>query len=157
MRRFLGTCYHNIDDKGRLSIPSKYRRDMGEVLVITKGHEGCLYVWPVDEWEKQAQELLELRQTASDPRDYLRELAMNADEVKLDSHGRIVIPQPLRELAGLVREVVIGGVVNHLELWSPERLDLYRKSRKRTFEETSERLYPTHIKGPGGSSGGGKD
>ena len=148
MRRFLGTCRHAVDAKGRLSIPSKYRRDMGEVVIITRGHEGCLYVWPVDEWERQAEELLALRQTASDPREYIRDLAMNADEARIDGHGRIVIPPTLRELAGLDRDVIIGGVINHLELWSPERLEAHRGARKRTFEETSERLYPTHIREP---------
>ncbi|MFH1501933.1 MAG: division/cell wall cluster transcriptional repressor MraZ [Candidatus Eisenbacteria bacterium] len=148
MRRFLGTCYHTLDTKGRLSVPSKYRKDMGDRVVITRGHEGCLYVWPVDEWEKQAEELLALRQTASDPRDYMRNIAMNADEAKIDSHGRIAIAPFLRELAGLDKEVVIGGVINHLELWSPEKLEEYWKGRERTFEQTSERLYPTHIKTP---------
>jgi len=147
MRRFLGTCYHTLDDKGRLSIPSRYRRDMGTNVIISRGHEGCLYVWPLDEWEKQAEELLQLRQTSQDPRDYMRNLSMNADEGKIDSHGRIIIPAQLRALAGLERDVVIGGVINHLELWSPERLDEYWSTR-RTFEETSERLYPTHIKPP---------
>ena len=85
MRRFLGTYYHTLDSKGRLSVPSKYRKDMGDTVVITRGHEGCLYLWPVDEWEKMAEELLALRQTASDPREYIRSLAMNADEVKIDS------------------------------------------------------------------------
>lgn len=148
MRRFLGTCLHALDAKGRLSIPSKYRRDIGEVVIITRGHEGCLYVWPVDDWERQAEELLALRQTASDPREYIRDLAMNADEARIDGHGRIVISPALRELAGLERDVIIGGVINHLELWSPERLDAHREGRRRTFEETSERLYPTHVREP---------
>lgn len=153
MRRFLGTYYHTLDTKGRVSIPSKYRKDMGDTVIITRGHEGCLYVWPEDEWEKQAEELLMLRQTASDPRDYMRNLAMNADEAKIDSHGRIVLTPGLRELAGLDRDVVIGGVINHLELWSPERLEGYWKGRENTFEQTSERLYPTHIKEPGEDGG----
>ena len=148
MRRFLGTCRHALDAKGRLSIPSKYRRDIGEVVIITRGHEGCLYVWPVDEWERQAEELLALRQTASDPREYIRDLAMNADEARIDGHGRIVIPPALRDLAGLKREVIIGGVINHLELWDPDSLEAHRGGRRRTFEETSERLYPTHIREP---------
>ena len=148
MRRFLGTCYHTLDDKGRLSIPSRYRRDMGADVIITRGHEGCLYVWPLDEWEKMAEELLELRQTSQDPRDYMRNLAMNSDEAKIDSHGRIVISPTLRALAGLEKEVVIGGVINHLELWSPERLEEYWKTRGKTFEQTSEALYPTHVREP---------
>jgi len=148
MRRFLGTCYHTLDDKGRLSIPSRYRKDMGTDVIITRGHEGCLYVWPLDEWEKQAQELLELRQTARDPRHYLRNLAMNADEAKIDSHGRIIISPQLRALAGLERDVIIGGVVNHLELWSPARLEGYLEETGEAFEDISERLYPTNIKEP---------
>jgi MraZ protein len=148
MRRFLGTAYHTLDTKGRLSVPSKYRKDMGDRVIITRGHEGCLYVWPVDEWEKQAEELLALRQTASDPRDYIRSISMNADEVTIDSHGRVAIAPFLRELAELDKEIVIGGVINHLELWSPSKLEEYKASRERTFEQTSERLYPTHIKEP---------
>ena len=154
MRRFLGTCYHTLDDKGRLSIPSRYRKDMGTDVIITRGHEGCLYVWPLDEWEEQAQELLELRQTARDPRNYLRNLAMNADEGKIDSHGRIVISPQLRALAGLERDVIIGGVINHLELWSPKRLEKYWQETGESFEDTSERLYPTHIKAPEPPAGG---
>jgi len=143
VRRFLGTYYHTIDAKGRLSIPSVFRRAAGQTLMLSRWHEGCLCLWPMEEWERYAEKLLALHQESSDPRYYMRALALYAAEVKVDTHGRIMIPEYLREFAALERDVVVGGVFNHIEIWNPDRLAKYLDGGKRSFEESSERLYET--------------
>ncbi len=141
MRYFVGKHYHTLDAKGRLSIPSKFRKATGEVLILTRGLDGCLFLYPMERWLRFVDELMTLPATAENPRYFMREVATNANEVTVDSHGRIIVPAELRELAGLEREVVVAGVFDHIEIWNPTKFDEYRAGFGRSFEQVSETLH----------------
>jgi MraZ protein len=154
MRHFLGTYYHTLDAKGRVSIPAKFRKDVGDELVVSRGLDGCIYLYRVDEWERQVEKLMALEQAEGDARAYLRAIGPHAERITVDSHGRIMIPPTPRELAGIQTEVLVLGVFNHIELWDPKRFEEYQKSRKHSFEEVAERLYKTPFRDPKGETKG---
>ncbi len=144
MANFLGKHIHSLDSKGRVSIPSKFRRATGEVFIVTRGLDGCLFLYPRDEWEGVIAKFRSLEWTDDDPRFFSREFTAFASEVIVDSHGRIVIPQELREIAGLEGEALFIGAIDRIEIWHPTSYHEYRKGYKHTLEEASRRLY----KGP---------
>ena len=97
MTSFLGTHRHTVDAKGRLSIPSKFRKATGDVFIVTRGLDGCLFLYPKEEWDLIAQKVRSLEWTEDDPRFFAREFAAYAHEMTVDSHGRVMIPQELRD------------------------------------------------------------
>lgn len=110
-----------MEQKGRLVISAKFRKDIEDgMVVITRGYEGCLAIYPVDEWRSFEKKLLKLSVTDSRARRIIRWFTNNAEVLKLDSQGRINIPQHLLEFAGVGKDVVIAGALNHLEIWSLE-------------------------------------
>ncbi len=141
MNTFLGTYRHSLDSKGRLSIPSKFRKATGEVFVLTLGLDGCLFFYPRDEWQRVQRRLGALSFTSRKTRFFTREIAAHASEVVVDGHGRIVVPQDLRELAGLDKEVLVIGAIERIEIWSPERYTTYREEFGMTYEEVAETLW----------------
>ncbi len=158
MSSFLGKHRHTLDAKGRLSIPSKFRKATGEVFVVTRGLDGCLFLYPMDEWRRLEADLRTLRSTSENPRFFMREIAANASEVTVDSHGRVVIPSELRELAHLDGEVLVVGAFDRIEIWNPERHGTYREGFGLSFEEVSETLWdgPAHDDETDGSRNGRK-
>lgn len=114
---FMGEYNHTIDTKGRLIIPSKYRDQLGEEFVLTKGLEGCLFVYPTDAWEEFAESLEKLPLTKKDARKYVRFFMSGAAQCEIDKQGRILVPPVLREYAGLDKEVVLAGVGKRIEIW----------------------------------------
>jgi len=141
MKYFLGKYYHTLDAKGRLSIPSKFRKATGEVLYLTRGLDRCLFLFPEEEWESFVQELMTLQPTSGDARFFMREIASNATDVSVDSHGRITIPPELRELAGLEGEVLVVGAFDRIEIWNPKRFKSYEDGFGVSFEEVGETLW----------------
>lgn len=117
---FKGKFYHTLDAKNRTIVPSKLRDELGDTFVITVGLEGCLYIYPNDEWEVFAEELKKLP-GAKDARDLRRKFMSNATDCDTDRQGRFLIPAELCEEAGLVKDVVFSGNINKIELWSKER------------------------------------
>ncbi len=117
---FLGECTHNLDDKGRLTIPSKHRAELAAGLVVTRGMDRCLFLFPMAEWEKLAEPINRRSITAKDTRDFRRLMFSGASDVIPDKLGRILIPPYLREYAGLDSEVVIVGLYTYLEIWNPQ-------------------------------------
>ena len=117
---FLGEYSHSVDDKGRVVMPSKFRGELDEGLVITKGQERCLYVFPDDRWSVEAEKVLKLPLTDRRARSYSRAFFASASNQTLDKAGRCQIPEKLRTYAGLGKDVSVIGVADRVEIWDPE-------------------------------------
>jgi MraZ protein len=117
----MGEYSHSLDAKGRLIIPAKFREQMGDVFVISKGLDGCLFAFPPEEWQKLEAKLQKLPLTNKDARRFSRYFLAGAAEAELDRQGRVLIPQNLREAAGLERDVILCGVGNRVEIWDRDR------------------------------------
>ena len=141
---FLGEFQHTIDDKGRLAIPAKFRSSLNDGLVITRGLDKCLYVWTLDQWHELSQKLAQLPMMQSDARRVARHFFSGAVDTKLDKLGRAVLPQFLREYAGLSDEVVVLGVHTRIEIWAKSEWD----SEREIAEEQSATL-AEHLAGLG--------
>ncbi|RKX19289.1 MAG: division/cell wall cluster transcriptional repressor MraZ [Candidatus Zixiibacteriota bacterium] len=139
---FKGSYKHIIDQKGRINIPAKFRRAPGtpESYVVTRGLNGCLYVFPVDEWEKVEVKLRSLKQTDPDALYYLRKTLPNTNDVQVDKQGRINIPSNLIKLAGLEKEVLIIGALDRMEIWSPDNFKKYLEECPKTYEEVAREI-----------------
>lgn len=121
---FMSEYRHTVDTKGRLIIPAKLRDDLGEEFVLTRGLDGCLFVFPEKEWQKFQQQLLELPITVNrNARKYVRFFVTGAVRTQLDRQGRMLIPQVLREYADIEKDAVITGNIDKLEIWSKSRWD----------------------------------
>lgn len=119
---FMSEYNHTIDAKGRLIIPAKFREDLGEEFVVSRGMDGCLFVYANDDWVAFEQELRELPTiTNKETRYFSRYFLAGAAQVELDKQGRILLPANLREFAGLDKEVVLVGVGNRVEIWSKDK------------------------------------
>ena len=137
----LGEYHHNIDDKGRLVIPTKYREELGATFIITKGIEKCLYVYSETEWEKLVAKLNTLPFTKKNARTFTRSLFSGATVCEFDKSGRINITSPLVSYAGLMRECVIIGVNDRLEIWSEEAFNEYLNNNSDNLEDIAETLF----------------
>ena len=120
---FMGEYNHTIDAKGRLIVPSKFRESLGETFVVTKGLDGCLFVYGNDEWSVFEEKLKSLPLTNKEARTFVRFFLAGAAEVEVDKQGRILVPGVLREFAGLKKDVVLIGVASRIEIWDRERFD----------------------------------
>lgn len=118
---FMGEYNHTVDPKGRLIIPSKFRELLGEEFVVTKGLDGCLFVYPMNEWRAFEEKLRSLPLTNKSARQFSRFFVAGATTCELDKQGRILLPGSLREFAGLEKEVVLTGMLNRIEIWSKEQ------------------------------------
>lgn len=117
---FMGEFNHSIDDKGRIIIPSKFREDLGDEFVMTLGLDGCLFVYPLDEWQEFVNQLRKLPGTKQ-ARQLQRYFMAGAAACELDKQGRVLIPIKLREKAALEKDVVFVGVLNKIEIWDKAR------------------------------------
>ena len=117
----MGEYNHTIDTKGRLIIPSKFRETLGEEFVVTKGLDGCLFVYDNNEWNSFEEKLKSLPLTNKDARQFVRFFLAGATTAEVDKQGRILIPSVLREFAALEKEVVLIGVASRVEIWSKNR------------------------------------
>lgn len=117
---FMGEYNHTIDAKGRLIVPSKFRDTLGDEFVITKGLDGCLFVYDNKEWTAFEEKLKSLPLTNKDARQFVRFFLAGAANVEVDKQGRILVPLGLREFAKLNKEVVLVGVASRIEIWSKE-------------------------------------
>ena len=137
---FIGEYSHTIDEKRRLSIPSKFRRDLGKKAVITRGLDSCLFIFPVKEWESLAQKLGSLPLGQSDARGFIRLILAGAMDVPLDGLGRILVPDYLREYASLKKQVTVTGVFNRLEVWDEALWRKYKGRSEKEIGNMAERL-----------------
>ncbi len=118
---FMGEYSHSIDAKGRLIVPSKFREQLGNEFVVTKGLDGCLFVYSNEEWQRIEENLREKPLTSKDARMFVRFFFAGAASCEVDKQGRILLPANLREYAGIDRDVVSLGVYSRVEIWSKER------------------------------------
>lgn len=119
---FMGTHDHSIDTKGRVIVPAKFREALGESFVVTLGLDGCLFVYPQEEWEGFVKQLKELP-GSKEARKLQRYFMAGAAPCDVDKQGRVLIPSSLREKAGLEKDIVFVGVMSKIEIWSKERWD----------------------------------
>ena len=138
---FMGEFHHNIDEKGRLIIPSKFRNELGNKFIITRGIEKCIFVYSLEEWNNMVNELKELPFTRKNARTFMRMLMSGATECELDSNGRINIPSPLINYASINKECVVIGVNDRLEIWSNESFDNFFNENIDNFDEIAETLF----------------
>ena len=120
---FIGEYNHTVDTKGRLIVPAKFREELGEEFVVTKGLDGCLFVYSNSEWKNIEEKFRNTPLTAKDVRKFSIFFFAGAATCELDKQGRILIPAVLREYAGLKKDVVLAGVYNKVEIWDKERWD----------------------------------
>lgn len=120
---FMGEYNHTIDAKGRLIIPSKFREILGDAFVVTKGLDGCLFVYDNEEWKCFEEKLRSLPITNKEARQFVRFFLAGATEAEVDKQGRILIPNVLREFAELTKDVVLVGVGSRIEIWGKERFE----------------------------------
>jgi MraZ protein len=139
---FLGTHTPRLDDKGRLILPAKFRDDLAGGVVITKGQERCLYVFPAAEFRRLAEQLQAQPVTHKAARAYGRVFFASAHDELPDKQGRVTIPAHLREYAGLDRDVVVIGASNRVEIWDQEAWDTYLASSETAFAEIEEGVLP---------------
>ncbi|MBC9783244.1 division/cell wall cluster transcriptional repressor MraZ [Heliobacillus mobilis] len=136
----MGEYQHTIDPKGRLFMPAKLREALGEKFIATKGLDGCLFVYPPEEWRRLEEKLKGLPFTRADARSFQRFLFSGASECEVDKQGRILLPSHLREHSALEKDVVIIGVGTRVEIWSAERWREYNDKAAATYEEVAEKL-----------------
>lgn len=118
---FMGEYNHTVDPKGRLIVPSKFREQLGNEFVVTKGLDGCLFVYPNSEWQSIEEKFRNISMTSKDARKFSRFFFAGAASCELDKQGRILLPSVLREYADLQKDVVLVGVLSRIEIWSKDR------------------------------------
>ena len=133
---FLGTHTPRLDDKGRLFLPAKFRDELSEGLVVTRGQERCLYVWPSAEFRSFTEQLRKAPVTNKSARTFMRML------FAADKQGRVTLPPMLREYAGLNRECVVIGAFNRVEIWDSEAWNTYSAEQEPAFADWSEEVLP---------------
>ncbi|NPA40066.1 MAG: division/cell wall cluster transcriptional repressor MraZ [Thermodesulfobacteria bacterium] len=143
---FRGKFRHNLDNKGRFSLPSKFREVLrvkygSENLVITN-YPDCLVAYPVKEWQKIEQRLLNMPWSIPEVRQYLRFFLGSAEECQPDKQGRILLPQSLRQEINLEKEVILLGMLNHFEIWNPKDLEKQFKHTKENFSQIVQAINP---------------
>src|SRR5246127_1506153 len=139
---FLGTHAPKLDEKGRLFLPAKYRDELASGVVITKGQERCLYLFPHDEFARITEALRTAPVTAKAVRDYSRVFFASASDEELDRQGRITIPPSLRDYAGLQRDCVVIGANTRLEIWDAAAWTTYLEQQEDAFADASEEVLP---------------
>lgn len=136
----LGEYEHSIDTKGRIAMPAKLREGLGGKFIITKGLDGCLFVYAMDEWQRVEQKLASLPMSRKTARDFTRFLFGGACEGECDKQGRVLLPASLRRYAGLEREAVIVGVGSRAEIWDAAKWHQYNEESAEDVNELAEQL-----------------
>lgn len=137
----IGEYRHNIDDKGRITIPSKFREEIGMKFVVTRGLDECLFVYSMDEWNKIVSKLQTLPFTKKDARTFMRFFLSGATVCEFDKQGRINLTNSLILYAGIQKECTIIGVNDRLEIWASEKLDAIMKENELNFSAIAENLF----------------
>ena len=137
---FMGEYRHNIDAKGRMIIPARFRDELGNRFVVTRGLDGCLRTYTMAQWDAVLEQLKRLPSTKRETRMYIHMLTSKASECELDSQGRILLPAALITESGIEKECVVVGVADHVEIWAKERWDNYYDEASASFEDVAEQL-----------------
>ena len=137
---FIGEYNHNLDTKGRMAIPAKFRNLLKKGAVVTKGLDICLFLYPKEKWEEMAQKFAELPISQSKARAFARHLLAGAVQVEFDNQGRITLPDYLRQFAGLKKKVIVAGLYDRLEIWDETNWNKYKKDAEKDSSNIAEAL-----------------
>lgn len=137
---FIGEYSHNLDSKGRIIIPSKFRDELNSTFILTRGLDGCLTIYSNEQWNKIFEKLNKLPSTKKAARQYIHMLTSRACECTLDNQGRIQIPAFLSKPVNIVKECAIVGVNDHIEIWDKSTWEAYYEEASDSFEEVAEEL-----------------
>jgi len=137
---FIGEYSHTIDSKRRLSVPAKFRAELGDKPVITRGFENCLFLYTQSKWRERAKKLSEMSPLQADARGLARIMLAGAMEVKLDNLGRILIPDYLKDYASLEKDVVVAGLYSRIEIWDENRWEKYKQKTEKEIGDIAERI-----------------
>ncbi len=135
---FLGEYLHTVDNKNRLAIPAKFRLDLKQGAVITRGLDNCLFLFTKKDWQTLVKKISALPLSQSAARSFSRMMLMGAMEVKLDKLGRVLVPEYLKKFAGLKKKVVVGGVLDRIEIWDEEKWGVYKNKSEQNVEKVAE-------------------
>ena len=141
---FMGEYHQKIDDKGRLTIPSKLRYELGESFIVTRGLDNCLFIYPKEEWNLVISKYKELPNT-KDARNFMRFFLSGATEVNFDKQGRINIPMPLIKYSDLLKDCIVIGVNERLEIWSKENWDSFIENNEENLSDIADKLFSTNL------------
>lgn len=137
---FMGEYQHTIDSKGRVSMPAKFREELGDRFVATKGLDKSLFIYPMEEWQRLSQKLRSLPFTRADARAFARFFFAGAVECETDKQGRVLLPQMLREHAKINKDVIIIGVSTRVEIWAKEVWEEYSLQAAADYEAIAEKM-----------------
>lgn len=136
----IGEYKHTLDIKKRLSVPSKWRKDLGTTLIVTRGLDNCLFVYPQKEWQKITEKIGQLPLGQADTRSFNRFFLSGAVEVEVDSVGRILVPDFLKDFAGLDTKVVLAGIYDRVEIWAENKWEEYKSRIEGQADQLAEKL-----------------
>lgn len=136
----IGEYKHTLDPKKRLSLPSKWRRELGKKLVVTRGLDNCLFVYPKAEWKSITDKVGKLPLGQADTRSFNRFFLSGAVEVEVDSVGRILVPDFLKDFAKLDSKVVLAGIHDRIEIWNENKWESYKRSIEKEADQLAEKL-----------------
>jgi len=137
---FIGEYSHNLDAKGRLAVPAKFRDKLKDGAVVTRGLDNCLFLYTKEEWEKEATKLAHLPKSQSKARAYARLMLAGAMDAQCDAQGRINLPEYLRKFASLEKKVIVAGLFDRLEIWDENKWNDYKSQAEAESVETAEAL-----------------
>lgn len=136
---FIGEYNHGVDNKNRIIIPSKFREELGESFILTKGLDNCLYIYPMEEWKILEEKLRKLPLTNKDARAFVRFFFSGANEISIDKQGRALIPQNLIKYANINKDIVSIGVATRIEIWGREKWEEYNDTNI-DYEQIAEKM-----------------
>ena len=142
---FIGEYHHSIDEKNRLIIPAKFREELGDKFIITKGIENCLFVYSLESWQKIVNKLETLPFTKKDARSFTRLFLSGATVCEFDKQGRITLKEPHTNYASLIKDCVIVGVNDRLEIWSKTNWDNYFSNNKESMSDVADHLFEVDL------------
>ncbi|MDD4562476.1 MAG: division/cell wall cluster transcriptional repressor MraZ [Syntrophomonadaceae bacterium] len=137
---FLGEYQHSLDSKGRITVPSRLREQLGEKFVATKGLDNCIFLYPMEEWRTIEEKLKSLPFTRADVRSFARFFFSGASEMEIDRQGRTLMPVNLREYASIDKDLIIIGVGSRIEIWSAANWGKYTLEAESSYEEIAESM-----------------
>lgn len=137
---FIGEYSHSIDTKGRIAIPAKFRQQLSGSAIITRGFDSCLFVFTSEQWQKLAEKINSLPMTQANSRSFSRLMFAGAVSAEVDAQGRILVPDYLRQYAGIKKQAVVAGLFNRLEIWDSAKWEEYKKKTESSSDEIAERL-----------------
>ncbi|MDE1970468.1 MAG: division/cell wall cluster transcriptional repressor MraZ [Patescibacteria group bacterium] len=137
---FIGEYSHNLDEKGRMAVPVKFRADLAGGAIVTRGLDSCLFVYTMRDWEQLAGKLTALPLSQANSRAFARLMLAGAMNVEVDSQGRVLIPEYLRTYAGLDKKVVVAGLYNRIEIWNETKWNAYKTKTEQESDDIAERM-----------------